>query len=246
MPKRTYTSMSAVNSAAKRARYSARRIVRAPRSIIPSTLRGYVRTGGAYRRSNPNNRRGELKFYDVSISEPFDATMGIPNTPTSLVVALAQGTGESERIGRSIRVKSIQIKGRLISDPTTTTSYSCDAYMWLVLDTQANGANPAVTDVFTSATASSALVNLDNSQRFRILKKWHWNFGVTAGVAAAYSARSHSVDYYKKCDIPIEYSSTTGALTEIRSNNLFLICGSLGGDDSVTLSGVARVRYTDY
>jgi len=53
-------------------------------------------------------------------------------------------------------------------------------------------------------------------------------------------------EMYKKCNIPIEYSGTTGAITEIRSNNIFLLASSDGqADDLVTMVGNCRVRFSD-
>ena len=51
------------------------------------------------------------------------------------------------------------------------------------------------------------------------------------------------VDWYKKVDIPMDWSSTTGAITEIRSNNIFLTAGAAGFDDVVTFSGTCRLRF---
>jgi len=54
------------------------------------------------------------------------------------------------------------------------------------------------------------------------------------------------IEWYSKCQIPLEFSSTTGAITEIRSNNLFLLAGcSTGGDDLVNFLGTCRLRYSD-
>lgn len=89
-------------------------------------------------------------------------------------------------------------------------------------------------------------INLANSSRFKIIKKWEIRQQATAGVSGAYSNTSRTINFYKKCNIPVEFSSTTGALTELKSNNLFLVAGSGGAeDDAATFAGSCRLRFTD-
>jgi len=99
-------------------------------------------------------------------------------------------------------------------------------------------------DVFTSTNVSSCQLNLNNSGRFRILKHWTWSWAPTAGVTTAWSSKMFQVEYYKRCKVDVDWSSTTGAITEIRSNNLFLLAGQTGiGDDVPTFAGTCRLRF---
>ena len=84
-----------------------------------------------------------------------------------------------------------------------------------------------------------ALINLDNSKRFRILKKCIFTFQSGAGVSGAYNEVTLPFEYYRKLNIPIDYSSTTGAIAEVKSNNIFWIMGAASSnhDDKVTLEG---------
>lgn len=196
---------------------------------------------GFFGRFPPKGR--EYKFFDTTNSFQFDITGEVP--ATGQLILIPQGTTESTRIGGQCCIKSIQIKGNMTFVPGGDTVGSNTAYMWLVLDKQCNGAAAAFTDVLTSANPHQALINLNNSDRFVILKKWVWNFVSQAGVQAAFSGQLKPMDFYKKVNIPIEYSSTTGAITEIRSNNIFLLAASRGADDLVTFAGITRVRYDD-
>jgi len=85
---------------------------------------------------------------------------------------------------------------------------------------------------------------MGNSQRFTILKKWQVPFSVQAGVSTAFGRVIKSINLYKKLNLPVEYSSTTGAITEIRSNNLFLLAGA-ADDDLISCQGFTRIRYSD-
>lgn len=185
----------------------------------------------------------ELKFFDTALSIPFDSTAEVPASGGQLAL-IPQGDTESTRDGRYAFIKSIQIRGKISLVPATAATASSVAHLYLVLDTQANGAAAAVTDVFTSTALQSAMLNLNNSGRFRIMKHWIVPLTAKSGVTGAYNNDTKAFEFYKRCNIKMDWSGTTGAITEIRSNNIFLIAGSDGdSDDLITLTGNARVRF---
>lgn len=184
----------------------------------------------------------ELKFLDTALSFLFDSTTEVP--ATGQLNLIPQGAGESTRVGRKCVLKSVQLRGTMAFSPAAAASAAVAAYMWLVWDKQANSAAAAVTDVFTSNVANSLLRNMSNSERFVILKKWCWNFNSTAGVTTAYNAVRQDMEYYTKCNIPLEFSGTDGSIGTIKSNNVFLVAGGVG-DDLVSFDGVCRVRFSD-
>lgn len=185
----------------------------------------------------------ELKFFDTALSFTFDRTAEVP--ATGQLTLIPQGDTESTRDGRIAYIKSVQIRGNMSFDPAAAATASALAIMYLVLDTQANGAAAAITDVFTSNAVESQLLNLNNSGRFRILKKWVWTFNPSAGVGAALNSIDKQVEFYKKCNIKIDWSNTDGAIGGLRSNNLFLMAGSAGNasDDTITFAGNCRLRF---
>lgn len=207
---------------------------------IPRKLMGYARLGGAYGRFRPG---GELKFFDTSLSFAADATGEVP--ATGQLNLIPQGVTESTRVGRLALIKSIQINGLATFVPSTAATAAVVAYIYLVMDTQCNGAAAGVTDVLTSTDLSVALPNINNSMRFRILKKFVLPLNAPAGATTAYNNVQRPFTLYKRCSIPIDFSSTTGAITEIRSNNLFLIAGMIGADDTVSVTGTVRLRFAD-
>jgi len=250
MVKRSYSvAFSDARPSAKRARGVMQVRYPKPRgSAIPSRFKGYARTGGYYGRFG---RGGELKFLDTALSFTFDATLEVP--ATGQLNLIPQGDTQSQRIGRKVIIKSISLKGNMVSVPAAAAVAASTAYMWLVMDTQANGAAATAADantgVFTTNDAATAQLTLANSSRFRVIKKWAWDFNAPAGVTTAYNRVSKHFNFYKKCSIPIEFdaAATTGAITTIRSNNLFLVAG-IGGslsDDEVQMTGSCRIRYED-
>jgi len=222
----------------------ARKLIRSRRYVQPmgrSVIPGYTRRAGFYGRYQ--GRDSEYKFFDTALSFSFDLTNEVP--ATGQLVLIPQGVTESTRVGRKCVIKSILLKGTINLIPGANALASGNAFQWLVLDKQTNGAAAAVTDVFTGSAAGTALRNLANSSRFQIIKKFKWQLSPMAGVTTAFNTQALHYNWFKRCNIPIEYSSTTGAITEIRSNNLFLIAGADTVDDIITQTGVCRVRFSD-
>ncbi len=209
--------------------------------------KGYDRTGGFYGRYS--GKGSENKFFDTTLAFTFDATGEVP--ATGQLTLIPQGVTESSRVGRKCTIKSVQLRAMVALSPAAAAVSAGVAYLFLVLDTQANGAAAAATGnggVMTSATFSESMLNLSESGRFRIMKKWVWDFNPGAGATTALNAAVKHLEYYKKCNIPLEFSSTTGAITEIRSNNIFLLAGSDGigtFDDLISFAGECRVRFSD-
>ncbi len=203
---------------------------------------GRERVSGFYGRFSGAN--AEQKFFDTALGFFFDTTAEVPTS--GQLALIPQGVTESTRVGRKATVRSIQIRGQVTASTAAIGDY---AVMSLVLDTQCNGAAAAITDVMTSASLDSAMINLANSGRFKILRTFRLKVAPTASAANGinqYSPGLAAVEFYKKVNIPIEYSSTTGAITEIRSNNIFLIAGSYRStDDLLSFSGKCRLRYSD-
>jgi len=117
--------------------------------------------------------------------------------------------------------------------------------MYIILDTQCNGAAAAAADVYVGSPIVTH-INLANSSRFRIIKSWDHVWNPMAGVTTAYINTTKYINFYKKCNIPLQFSAATGAITEIRTNNLFLLAGASAAaiDDLVSINGNCRLRFT--
>lgn len=227
--------------------YKRRKVTRTPaisKPLIGRVVPGYTRRVGNYGRYNKGRYSGgilpEKKFFDTTLSFACDLTMEVP--ATGQLCLIPQGDTENTRDGRKAFIKSIQIRGVMQFTPGAAAVGVDVAYLYLVLDTQCNGAAAAVTDVFTSVNGWSNMLQLNNSGRFRILKKWVLPMESSAGVTTAYNSMLKPIEFYKRCNIPIDWNSTTGAITEIRSNNIFLIAGGLV-DDTCGFNGTCRLRF---
>lgn len=126
--------------------------------------------------------------------------------------------------------------------------------MFLVWDKQANGTAPTalsgtgqgnLLQYNGTATDIHAFRDLDNVERYVVLKEWHHNILAFAAGSNAFMKSQFLVN--KSVTIPIEYdaSASTGAIGTIRSNNLLLMSGSDLADTYLVCNGVIRIRYVD-
>lgn len=208
---------------------------------------GPIRSGGYTGRfSGPG---AELKFHDVSLNMTAASTITASTTGTTgLLNLIAAGDGQSNRDGRQCTIKNIYVNGRVVWNPSTSIDGETIFYMWVVLDTQANGAAPSPQDVFqsTSNFPFEVLHNLENSKRFRILHKVQRKLKANVGTPASSLPGVYSqVTFNKKVNIPLDFSGTTGAVTEVKSNNIFCIWAAnpLSAPGTCLFDGFARLRF---
>lgn len=206
---------------------------------------GVTRTGGYYGRFA--GAGGEMKFLDTSLTNAaVDAAMEQNN-----LCVIPQGDTESQRVGRKVIVKKINVHATHTMPARTdiAAASSMKARYALVLDTQTNGAAFSATDLFETDSVNS-FRNLANQTRFKILKEISYDLKCSGAApsGAAYVAAGDQVTWNMqvKCNIPIEFdnSATTGAITTVRSNCIFLISRSSVANIS-DLAGTARIRYSD-
>lgn len=207
--------------------------------------RGYLRTGGFYGRYQGKN--AEMKFFDTSLSLTFPTTAVCSTTAaTGGVNLIAQGTGEQNRIGRKCTIKSMYIKGKIVYAPAAGATGADLLTLYVILDKQANGAYPGITDVFTANTdIGSTMLNLSNSERFSVLAKVQVAVNPAAGATTAFNNVVEPIHVFKRLNVPLEFSSTTGAITELKSNNIVLAYSAAYGNNLATLTAQCRLRFAD-
>ncbi len=211
---------------------------RFPRPII---VPGFTRTSGFFGRFAQG---GELKFHDVDIDlSPIPAAGSVNDSQ----VKIPQGTTEKTRIGRKATVRSInwRFQIRLLAAANATGGDVVRVIMYV--DKQCNGATANVTDILESADYQS-FNNLGNKNRFRTLmdRTYDLNPMSAAGDGTANDALPFAINdtFFKKVNLPIEWNSTAGAITEIQSNNIGILLISRANTLSDFESKV-RIRFSD-
>ncbi len=222
---------------------SQKRARRSP--IVP----GRTRVGGYYGRYSGTGGRtsGELKFHDFTVD---DAVIAAGGVITDTINIIPQGVTEVQRIGRKCTIRSIMWRGKvslpeleLEGNPGTPERVRLILY----LDKQCNGATATALGILEAVTPDDYR-NLANSGRFNILmdKNIVLNYSTLSHFATnsfSMAGVTRNFSFFKKCAIPIEFDSTTGALTEIRSNNLGLLI--VAEDGAASLVSRVRLRFSD-
>nr|WAE43933.1 MAG: capsid protein [Cressdnaviricota sp.] len=206
------------------------------------------RLAGRYR-STQGRLNKELKNFDnlggfFPLSNTGALVLPSSQATGALLVGLGQGTSANTRTGRKILVKKVQVKGQVVFTPGAGAA-GTDVFKWfLVHDKQANGAYPSsINDIWSVATTGAEMRNLDTTHRYRVLQTGSMEFQSGAGISGAYDPISRALDVEANCNCLVEMSSTAGAITEIKSNNLFFVCGTMNG--LCIFSGSSRIRFYD-
>ncbi len=183
----------------------------------------------------------ELKFFDSSragraITAPTDSTGGEAD-PTTLncIFAPTQGTGEENRDGRRVLMKTIQINGQIscaAQTDVTATDNPPIIYIALVLDKQTNGAQLNSEDVFkneaaTADIAANPLRNLVFSTRFQVLavrKLIVQNPNMAHdGTNIEQNGVQMQFNMFKRLNTKVEFTANNGTVADIQDNSLHLI-----------------------
>ncbi len=195
----------------------------------------------------------ERKFHDgLYAADPVGTATAVLSHSagaTETMLKIAQGLTEDDRIGRRICVRAINVKGHLsLANGATAATGQNLARLWLVLDMQANGATPAATEVFETATAGiHSYRNLANQERFSIL--WTKLFVFNTSLAGngtdldtALGVKPFAMS--KKTEFIVQYNAGTGAIEELDTANVFLM-GASENSNAITLTARFRIRFTD-
>jgi len=155
-----------------------------------------------------------------------------------------------------------QVEWRVHSPQDNGDAYFDPIKIWLVLDTQTNGAACGGADVFTLPTTGTvtvkgcnALNNLENSQRFRILASETLIPSSTSLVSAFDAATgtstyhqmpfSLSKEWKNPLRVTFKESGTGGTVANIADNSLhvFAMCATAAAPVVHEIYYVSRLRY---
>jgi len=162
----------------------------------------------------------------------------------ALVNTIAQGASVNQRVGKRCLLKSLQLRGHVVSLATTTFTDGCAV---LVYDRRPTGSLPAITDIFD--TVSSRSFNNDsNSDRFKVLRRWDWTFTgnsttpVTGGEAKTFD------EFVDLKNLPyVAKAVGTGAIGDIAEGAIYLVTMGIdaAGTTGARLTCGTRLRFVD-
>lgn len=183
----------------------------------------------------------EIKYHEISFGQSITTTGVILGSPTSLNL-IPQGDSDINRHGNKLTITQINLRGTVNTIADTLPAY---VRMALILDKQANGAYPSYSDIYKTNTSVHSYLNLNNKDRFTVLKEWTFTLNAPLmfdGADAYYGITKKKISYSKSCNIEIAFGSSGNAITDMRSNNLLVsaICDSA---DGVRIDMLNRVRF---
>lgn len=206
----------------------------------------------------------EKKFVDqgIVIATGMQANTGwaageLDPVTNNCLNAIAQGTGDSQRIGRKYAVHSIEVTGQ-VSVPAETNQTTGDTaistFIALVWDKQTNGAQLNSEDVYKSVQAEvqsicSPLRVLTFSKRFKVLRTEQcvlkpptlsWD-----GTNMEQGGDTHQFKWFVKFFKPIivECTGTTAVVTSIMDNSFHVVGQASSSAALITYN--SRVKYSD-
>lgn len=187
-------------------------------------------------------RPGELKVIDTANAAYVCDTTGT----VTLLNGVATGTDLTDRIGRKIFMRAVQVRG--LVQPVDNTIGQTLARVMVVYDKQPTGGTPAITDILT-ASRSEAFNNLNNRDRFVVVFDAKFPIGGISDVATqavSSSPNTHVLDEYRRLNHEVIFSGTGATAASISSGALWLITiGNQAAGAGGSFVGNVRVRFND-
>lgn len=227
----------------------------ARRAQLPATLRG---------------SRFEIKACDYPVAASNPGTNVISTTSTfDILNGVQTGTAFNNRIGKKIVMRSLHFTGNIIFNAGNATEGGLADYLRIaiVYDRQPNGTFPAFQDLFLSrdnagATTTSAYspINMNNSDRFKILRDIRVSIPNNDEEASSFGARIATVidytnnrvninEFIRLGNLETQYaaSSNPAVVGDITTGALFVVTRGMNpaADSMHSLRWQARLRYSD-
>jgi hypothetical protein len=196
-------------------------------------LRRIVGYGGTTRRGyNGYNSMYAPRYYvyppltenKVAESQPtFATSIEIPFALGNdgllyLINGIAQGAGNNQRVGRRVRIKSIQVNYR-ISKKGADTNNTVALKTWIIVDHQSNGTAFTLADFLLEKDISSTR-NQKKLPRFQTLYSQVEYFDLRAN-PGGYSVKAREI--YKKCNINVNFIATDPFIASIGTNSIWWV-----------------------
>lgn len=192
-------------------------------------------------------RGPEMKFFDVTLVETNT------NSSTGIVTQLSNvpsGVGSSQRLGRSIKVVSVSVRGYVHLEQEANWISGGSFRHILVVDTQTNGAVYVGTDLLADTVHGFKNLTKGGNERFICLRDElsalnNIYGGMVPSTDAEVTGRVVYPINYEVSDIciPIVFDGVVGDITDLVSNSISLFTSA--GTTAVNVHYVARLRYFD-
>lgn len=201
-------------------------------------------------RSRPS--RTELKFVDVALSSAAaangmvagatSANSNTPNPVLTLLNGIAEGVTPSTRIGRQVRLRSLNLRWKWDFPSTAVGAVRVIIFLDRNNNSIADSAANYVTYLLDANTVMSTPL-LANKPRFHLL------LDKTYTVDSTKTSSVHVVKKFRYLDTPVQYSGSAATADKIASGALYML--TLSGGTAMQTAQMpltdfySRIRYED-
>lgn len=149
--------------------------------------------------------------FKINITTRTAAAISADSPTFQCLTNMAQGTDDTNRIGKSILCKSLSIRYFI------TRQSSQDAVMRIIIfvDTAGQGVTPSITDLLTSSSTVSGL-NTENGKRFTVLRDWF--FPISNGSSTLPVIKDHI-----KLQHHAEFDGTDGTVGSTTNGHVWVL-----------------------
>ncbi len=190
----------------------------------------------------------ELKFVDIDhvISPSTSGTV-------TLLSAVAQGDGESERVGRKATIVDLMFQGHIVFGGASLAATTNTVRVDVVQDHSTNGATFSVADYCSTAGTSTENSYRDLSHMGRFTTLWSKRFTMAASAGAGDGTTNiggqsiRDVDVHLKMCLPIEFDNTftTGVISTQQVNSLHFVTWETAATPTTGFHIISRIRFID-
>lgn len=183
----------------------------------------------------------EMKHFDLIQSIALTSSGAFSTNPLN---AMVRGDTNATRDGNRIRIKKIGMRLQYLDTASTDDG---DVIRIIVLvDHQANGANPAVTDVLQSADVQ-AFRAAKTMKRFTFLFDRYiaWQPQTLDVAGTGFAAHRGAITWFKDLDLDVEFRANSADIAGVSTNAIHLFAISQQASDT-TITWTSRVSFVDY
>lgn len=178
--------------------------------------------------------RGESHYFDT---QSLATSMSTTGDVHYCMLNLAEGTSNTDRIGKKIALKGLQLRGQFIANSATTDAYGI---VYVVYDRD----GPPSTGVpFGDVISSTYFLNDSNKDRFKVLKT------IPVSMTKGSSSENQLVEcYIDLTGLQCRFKALgTGAIGDMNSGQIYIVSR---GDQAAGTSDIqydirARLRFYD-
>jgi len=184
-----------------------------------------------------------------------------PNSASAIYLlnGIQTGAGFYNRVGSRIEMKNLQLNGFLGPNSAATSTTPTNLRVLIVYDRQPTGALPVISDILqdrdqlgAASTGGLSHINLDNRDRFSILRDMRWavptvTAGVVTGVAPGVGDTWTVNVFMKLKGLGVHYKSSTNPCTiaDIATGALYAAFVAETNDSDWVMEAGFRLRYDD-